>query len=395
MALKHLDDLEFTDKNVFVRFDFNVPLSNKQEITDTTRIDQAIPTIETLLEKGSHKLILCSHLGRPKGQKQSKYSLEPVASYLASKLGEEVLLTDSAIDCGMRDLLKLQKTRIFLLENIRFYEDETQNNHNFAKELASYADIYINDAFGTCHRKHASTYEITKFFPKDKACGLLVQKEIAALDTILETPTKPFLALIGGAKISDKIKIIEKLLPKVDQLIIGGAMAYPFLKAQGHEVGKSLCEDEDVRLAKKILAKKTSQKILLPTDHLVANNPDSPAQSCPDVNISPDKMGLDIGPDSIKNFSSHIRNAKTILWNGPMGFFEKKDFALGTFSMAKAIAESDSYSLVGGGDSVIALNKSGLAEQISHVSTGGGASLKYIEEGSLPGIRALRFGISS
>jgi len=392
MALKTLEDLEFTDKNVFVRFDFNVPLSEKREITDTTRIDLAIPTIQSLLEKGSRKLILCSHLGRPKGKKNADLSLEPVATYLASKLGEEVLLTDDAIDCGMRDLLKLQKSRIFMLENIRFYDEETKNDHNFAKELASHADIYINDAFGTCHREHASTYGMTEFFPHAKACGLLIQKEIAALDTILETPTKPFVALIGGAKVADKIKMIEKLLPQVDHLIIGGAMAYPFLKAQGKEVGKSLCGDEDVTLAKKILAKKTAQKILFPLDHVIAANPNSAAKIS--IEIPADQMGLDIGPESISLFSQRIKNAKTIIWNGPMGLAEKKDFSQGTFSMAKAIADSDSYSLVGGGDSVSALNQSGLADKISHVSTGGGASLNYIEEGTLPGIKALKYGVS-
>jgi phosphoglycerate kinase len=395
MALKTLEDLDFTDKTVFVRFDFNVPLDEKKHITDTTRIDLAIPTIEYLLNHDCKKLILCSHLGRPKGVRDDKFSLEPVATYLASKLDQEVLLTDSAVDCGMRDLLKLQKTKIFMLENIRFHKEETENDHNFAKTLAGYADIYVNDAFGTCHRKHASTYGITEFHPKTKACGFLIEKEIAALDKILESPTKPFVALVGGAKVADKIKMIEKLLPKVDKLLIGGAMAYPFLKAKNLEVGKSLCSSEDVSLARKILAKKTSGKIVLPVDHLVAGSPDEKASLREEPSIPENKMGLDIGPKTMSEYQSILKEAKTILWNGPMGFFEKEEFANGTYEMAKAIANSSAYSLVGGGDSVSALNKSGLADKISHVSTGGGASLQYIEEGSLPGIAALKFGVSS
>ena len=394
MALTTLTDLDFSEKNVFARFDFNVPLADGK-ITDDTRIRQALPTIQHILDEGCNKLILCSHLGRPKGEPKQEFSLEPVATHLAELLEEEVLLTTTSIDCGMKDLLKLQKNRLFMLENIRFHKEETENDHQFAKKLGENIDIYVNDAFGTCHRKHASTYGITEFFPKAKAGGFLIEKEIQALDKILETPEKPFTAIVGGAKVSDKIKIIEKLLPKVDHLLIGGAMAYPFLKAQGKDVGKSLCSNEDISLAKRILAKKTAFKIKLPVDHVVSDSLEGNPQQIAGVNIPEQKMGLDIGQETAATFSRIISESKSVLWNGPMGLFEKEAFAVGTNQVAQAIANSNSYSLVGGGDSVSALNSSGLADKISHISTGGGASLKYIEEGSLPGIQALKFGVIS
>tara|TARA_R110000868_G_scaffold361457_1_gene623422 strand:- start:4117 stop:5304 length:1188 start_codon:yes stop_codon:yes gene_type:complete len=395
MAIKYINDFEFEGKKVICRFDFNVPLDNDGKITDTTRIDSTLETIKFILEKGASKLILMSHLGRPKGAPEKKYSLEPVASYLADKLGVEVVLTESCLDRGIKTLLTLPETKIILLENLRFHAEEEANDHEFAKRLASYADIYVNDAFGTAHRKHASTYGINAAFKGKALAGFLLQKEIVALDKVLKAPKKPFVAVMGGAKVADKIKIIEELLRSVDSLLIGGAMAYPFLKARGLEVGKSLCSAEDVKLAKAILATGVASKIRLPIDHIVSTNPDSQANTTNNESIPEEMMGLDIGPATLDSYSHIIAGAATILWNGPMGFFEKESFNKGTFGVAKAIANSKAFSVVGGGDSVAAVNEAGLADKMSHVSTGGGASLEYIENGgSLPGIQALRFGIN-
>lgn len=392
MAIQYIEGFDFSGKKVIARFDFNVPLDKEGKITDTTRVDAALPTIQYILNNGASKLILMSHLGRPKGAPEKKYSLEPVASYLAEKLGSEVVLTESCLDRGIKTLLSLPEAKIILLENLRFHAEEEANDHEFAKRLATYADVYVNDAFGTAHRKHASTYEINAFFKGKALAGFLLQKEIAALDKILHNPEKPFVAIVGGAKVADKIKIIEELLRSVDTLLIGGAMAYPFLKAKGIEVGKSLCSDEDVKLAKSILSSQAARKIRLPLDHIVATNPESPASTAETISV--DSMGLDIGPATLDAYGSIIANAATILWNGPMGLFEKAAFNKGTFGIAKAIANSKAFSVVGGGDSVAAVNEAGLADQMGHVSTGGGASLEYIENGgSLPGIQALKFGI--
>jgi phosphoglycerate kinase len=391
MALKFLPDFDFQGKKVIARFDFNVPLE-KGVIKDSTRIDSALPTINYLLEHGVKKLILMSHLGRPKGP-EAKSSLLPIATYLAEKLKQEVVLTESCLDAGIRTLLELPQNKIILLENLRFHPEEEANDPEFAKKLASYADIYVNDAFGAAHRKHASTYEINRYFRFKAACGFLLQKEALALSKIVDRPQTPFVALMGGAKVSDKIKIIDSLLPKVQRLIIGGAMAYPFLKAKGENVGKSLCSDEDVVLAGKVLKGNLAEKILLPIDHVIAENPDSKA--IVSTTIPDGLMGLDIGPSSIDLFKRELATAKTVLWNGPMGFFEKEAFATGTMSMAKTLAElTHAFTLVGGGDSVRAINESGCADKVSHVSTGGGASLEFIENGSLPGIDALKFGLS-
>lgn len=394
MALKTIDQADIQDKRVIARFDFNVPLKDGK-ITDTTRVDRALPTIEYLINEGAKTIVLMSHLGRPKGEVKKEFSLEPVANYLAEKLNQEVVLTESCLDRGIKTLLTLPQTKVILLENLRFHKEETDNSSEFAGTLASYGDIYVNDAFGTCHRKHASTYGINQYFQRKAYAGFLLASEVTALSQVVEKPQSPFVAIVGGAKVSDKIKIIESLLIDVKTLIIGGAMAYPFLKAKGHSIGKSMCSDEDVALAKKILSQKSSSKILLPKDHTVSTEFNGKAEVCSSVDIDEDHMGLDIGAQTIAEYSQVIRGAKTVLWNGPMGVFESEDFAKGTFAIAKTLSElGDTFTLVGGGDSVSAVNKSGVAHLMGHVSTGGGASLEYIENGTLPGIQALKFGIS-
>lgn len=395
MQLKSIQDADLKGKKVLVRFDFNVPLTKTEprKITDTSRIDQAIPTIRLMLEKGASKIVMISHLGRPDGQVNPKYSLEPVAEYLATKLGTDVILSESAIDNGVKNLLHLPETKLVLLENIRFLPGEEKNDMELAEKLAQYADVYVNDAFGAAHRKHASTYAINAFFKNRAYAGLLMKKEIDSLSTLLEKPSKPFVAIIGGAKVSDKIKTIEKMMVLVDTLLIGGAMAYPFLKAKGATVGKSLCSDEDVSLAKQILMADKGGKIQLPKDHVVAESLEGTPSPCPGTSISSEQMGLDIGPLTIQSYSEHIKTAKTIFWNGPMGLFENKNFSKGTMAIAHAIANTKAFSVVGGGDSVAAVQESGESEKFSHVSTGGGASLEYIEKGELPGIQALKLGV--
>lgn len=397
MALQFIDTIEdskIKDKKVLVRFDFNVPLNKEtKEITDTTRIDNALETIKIILDKGASKLIMMSHLGRPNGEVNTDYSLEPVATYLAEKLGEEVTLTESCLDRGIKTILSLNSNKIILLENLRFHKEETANDREFARKLSEYADVYVNDAFGAAHRKHASTYAINAFFKNSAYAGLLMKKEIEALTKITEKPDAPFVAVVGGAKVSDKIKIIERLLSSVSNLLIGGAMAYPFLKAQGNEVGISMCSDEDVRLARNILSQKTAHKIVLPVDHIASTEFGGRPQLIDKVGIPADMMGLDIGEQTSARYTQILAGAKTILWNGPMGIFENEDYAGGTLSIANALAQSSAYTLVGGGDSVSAVNKTGLADKMGHVSTGGGASLEFIEKGTLPGIAALKFGV--
>lgn len=396
MAIQYISDADLKGKNVVARFDFNVPLDKQTgAITDTTRVDRALETINIILSKEPKKLILMSHLGRPKGEVKKEFSLEPVAKYLAEKLNEDVLLTESALDRSIKTFLTLNENRIILLENLRFHKEETSCDSEFAKTLASYGDVFVHDAFGTAHRKHASTYEIIKYFPQRAYAGELLRKEVEALSKVVDKPQTPFIGIVGGAKVSDKIKILESLLPNVTKLLIGGAMAYPFLKAQGHQVGSSLCSDEDVELAKKLLSKSSASKIVLPVDHLIADNPDAECSATDNVEIPEGKMALDIGPRTIQKYGETLSNAKTVLWNGPMGFFEKEAFSKGTFSIADSLAKlNGAFTLVGGGDSVSAVNKSGKSEMISHISTGGGASLEYIENGTLPGIQALRFGIN-
>jgi phosphoglycerate kinase len=395
MQIKYIQDADLKGKKVLVRFDFNVPLSKSEPrtITDTSRIDQAIPTIRLMLEKGASKIIMISHLGRPDGQVNPKYSLEPVAQYLASKLGTDVILSESAIDNGVKNLLHLPETKLVLLENIRFLPGEEKNDMELAEKLAQYGDVYVNDAFGAAHRKHSSTHAINAFFKNRAYAGLLMKKEIDSLSALLDKPAKPFVAIIGGAKVSDKIKTIEKLMVMVDTILIGGAMAYPFLKAKGATVGKSLCSDEDVALAKHLLSSDKGGKIQLPKDHTVSDKFDGEPSPCAGTSIPEDMMGLDIGPLTIKSYSEHIATAKTIFWNGPMGLFENKNFAKGTMAIAHAIANTTSFSVVGGGDSVAAVQESGVADKFSHVSTGGGASLEFIERGELPGVQALKYGV--
>lgn len=393
MAIHFISEIESLDKKrVIARFDFNVPLDENGNIRDTSRVDKSLETIKFLLEKGASKLILMSHLGRPKGVYEQKFSLEPVATYLAEKLQEDVLLTESATDNGLKEFLNLPNNKIILLENLRFHPEEKKDDSEFAKKLASYADIYVNDAFGVSHRKEASVHEIVRSFPRANYAGFLVEKEMKALDKILKNPAKPFVAIIGGAKVSDKIKTIEKFILSVDKLLIGGAMAYPFLKAKGLEVGKSLCSDEDVILAQAILKRDRGNKIVLPVDHICSSSLEGEPREYSE--IPSNLMGLDIGEKTLLEFSQIIKDAKTIFWNGPMGLFEKEQFSHGTMKLAKIISETNAYSVVGGGDSVNAIKKSGLAEKFSHISTGGGASIEYIEQGSLPALNALKFGVS-
>lgn len=399
MALKYITDESFKtlakDKKVLARFDFNVPMDKKNPsvIADTTRIDEALETIQAILDAGAKKVILMSHFGRPKGKIDMQYSLEPVAKYLAEKLGMEVTLTETALDRGIKTLLGLNESKIVLLQNLRFHPEEEANDRDFARQLSTYGDVFVFDAFGAAHRKHASTYEINAFFKNKAYGGLLLKREVESLDRITNNPAKPFVAVVGGAKVSDKIKIIEALLISVDKLLIGGAMAYPFLKARGHTVGKSLCTDEDVALARRILGMPSRNKIILPSDHMASLTFGGAPVEIGQSNIEGDLIGLDIGPSTLQNFNDHLRSAKTVLWNGPMGLFENPAFAKGTFGIAKTLAGLDAFTLVGGGDSVSAVNQSGLASKMSHISTGGGASLEYIENGTLPGIQALKFGI--
>lgn len=395
MALQFIEQAELQGKRILARFDFNVPLdkNDRTKILDTSRIDLAIATIEYILEQGASKLTLMSHLGRPKGENNKDFSLEPVATYLAEKLGKDVILADSAVDAGVKELLTLKETKIVLLENLRFHKEETENDMEFAQKLSQYGDVYINDAFGAAHRKHASVHAINRFFSNKAYGGFLLKKEIEALDKILKNPQRPFVAVVGGAKVSDKISTIERLLISVDKLLIGGAMAYPFLKAQGVEVGSSLCSDEDERLARSILKVDKGNKIRLPLDHIVSEEFGGSPEVLETKSIPLNKMGLDIGQNTIAEYDRVLKSAKTILWNGPMGLFENSDFAKGTMAIAESIANTEAYSLVGGGDSVSAVQQSGMASQFSHVSTGGGASLEYIEKGELPGVQALKFGV--
>lgn len=398
MALKYVDEIDLKNKKVIARFDFNVPLSKdgSGKISDATRIDRALPTIRYILAQGPKKLILMSHLGRPKaGEDNSAFTLEPVGNYLSEALNEDVTMTQTCTDAGIKTLLDLNTNRVILLENVRFHKEETKNDSEFSKILASYADIYVNDAFGTCHRKHASTYGIVAHMPKGQAVGgFLLRKEIEALTRVSESPKPPFVAITGGAKVSDKIKILERLMITANKVIIGGAMAYPFLKAQGYSVGKSLCADEDVKLAKKLLDSPQKDKLELPIDHLVSDSLEGSAQTIHGKDIPENLIGLDIGPESIKHFREILQGAQTILWNGPMGLFENKSFATGTFAIAEILASAAGYTVIGGGDSVSAVKKSGLSDKMGHISTGGGASLEFIEEGTLPGIQALKFGVN-
>ncbi|MBR5310250.1 MAG: phosphoglycerate kinase [Oscillospiraceae bacterium] len=383
-------DIEVAGKKVLVRCDFNVPLK-EGVITNDKRIVAALPTIKYLKENGA-KVILCSHLGRPKGEWLPEFSLAPVAKRLSELLECEVRMSKDVIGEDAKDIsATLKDGEVALLENVRYYKEETKNVPEFAKELASLAEIFVNDAFGTAHRAHASTTGVADYIPA--VCGFLIQKEIEVMGKALDNPVRPFVAVLGGAKVSDKIGVITNLLEKVDTLIVGGAMAYTFLKAEGHNVGISLCEEDKLELASELLAKAKEKgvSLLLPVDHVAADKFDENAEPVlvEGKDIPEGLMGMDIGPKSVELFKDAVKNAKTVIWNGPMGVFEFKNFAGGTFAVAEAIAETDCISIIGGGDSVAAVTKLGFADKMTHISTGGGASLEFLEGLELPGIAAL------
>jgi phosphoglycerate kinase len=392
MSIRGVDQLEVKGKRVFIRVDFNVPQDEKGQITDDTRILLSLPTIRFVMERGG-KAILASHLGRPKGKRDPKFSLAPVAERLSQMLGKKVVL---ASDCVGEEVEKQVKAMnggdVILLENLRFHTEEEKNDEAFSKALASLCEVYVNDAFGAAHRAHASTEGMTRFV-KTAAAGFLMMKEIENLEKVLGNPQKPYVAILGGAKVSDKIGVIQNLLEKVNTLLIGGGMAYTFLKAAGFQVGKSLVEEDHLGFAADLMNKaKGKVKLALPEDHVAAERMDVQArrQIVKNEAIPLDWMCLDIGPETVQVFSAQIQGAKTIFWNGPMGVFEMEPFSHGTFAIARSVAQSSAFSIVGGGDSVAAVNQAGVAEKISHISSGGGASLEFLEGRKLPGIEALR-----
>jgi len=390
-----INDIDLKNKKVLVRVDFNVPLDDNLNITDDIRITSSLPTIKKIISDGG-MAILMSHLGRPKGKPNPKYSLKPVALRLSQLLGKEVKLAPDCIGDQVKTMVAAMKPGdVILLENLRFHEEEEKNNPEFAKQLAELGDVYVNDAFGSAHRAHASTEGLTKFMSVSVA-GYLMQKELDYLGSAIENPKRPYLAILGGAKISGKIDVIMNLFSKVDSMIIGGGMAYTFYKAEGKEIGTSLLEPEKIDVAKQVLekAKTSKMKLIFPVDVVVAKefNNDSPSEVVSINKMPSDKMGLDIGPESIKLFREEILKSKTIVWNGPMGVFEMDNFAKGTYAVAQALVEATgkgAITVIGGGDSAAAIAKAGLADKVSHVSTGGGASLEFLEGKILPGVAAL------
>ncbi len=393
--MKTIDDYNFNNKRALIRVDFNVPLNEDMKVTDANRIEAAKPTIIKILEDGG-SVVLMSHLGRPKG-KESKYSLQHISSKVSEVLGVKVKFVE---DCVGEEVEKaaanLQSGEVLLLENLRFYEEETNGDEHFAEQLSELGDIYVNDAFGTAHRAHASTTVVAKFF-EERCFGYLLAKEIKSLDKVLNSKEKPVTAVLGGAKVSSKITVIENILDKIDHLIIGGGMTYTFIKAQGGQIGNSLVEDDKQELALEILkkAKEKGVEVHLPVDSIIADSFSEQASTQTESvdNIPDGWMGLDVGPDTLKNFSDVISKSKIILWNGPLGVFEMDTFAKGTIQLGEAIAEATrngAFSLVGGGDSVAAVKKFGLEDKVSYVSTGGGAMLEMLEGKSLPGIEAIK-----
>ena len=388
---KTVKDIDLKNKKVLVRCDFNVPLDENQNITDNRRIVAAIPTIKYLVEQGC-KVILCSHLGRPKGEFKKEFSLAPVAKELSRLLEKEVKLAEDIIGQSAHKLTEnMKEGEIILLENVRFHREETDNDPEFSKKLADLAEIFVNDAFGTAHRAHASTEGVAHYLPA--VCGFLIEKEINFLGNALENAERPFVAILGGSKVSDKIGVIDSLLEKVDTLMIGGGMAYTFFKAQGYEVGKSLCELDKLDLAKELMEKAKSKgvKFILPIDNKVGKefSKDTESKTVKSTEIPADWEGFDIGAETIKLFSEEVKNAKTVIWNGPVGVFEFEQFAIGTNAIAKVLSEIDATTIIGGGDSAAAIEKAGLSSKVTHVSTGGGASLEFLEGKKLPGIECL------
>jgi phosphoglycerate kinase len=395
MGIKTISELDIAGRRLFIRVDFNVPLTPEGKVSDDTRIRESLPTIKLAIEKGA-RVVLASHLGRPKGKPDKKYSLEPVAARLAELLDADVSLTDEPVGDGARKVVNdLHAGAVALLENLRFSPAEEANDEAFSRELASYADVYVNDAFGTAHRAHASTAGIAKFVG-DKGMGLLMEREVKFLGKLLGDVERPFVAIIGGAKVSDKIGVLDNLLDRVDQMLIGGAMANTFLKAKGGQLGRSLVEVDKLALARAFLkkAEEANVDVLLPRDAVAAAGIKSDAGRVVQAMMVPEDLAaLDIGPETARGFADTIARAKTIFWNGPMGVFESSPFAGGTMAVAKAVAAAPgALSVVGGGDSVAAIHQSGLADKITHISTGGGASLEFLEGKKLPGLAALEQG---
>ncbi len=390
-GIKTIRDFELADKVLFLRLDLNVPIEHGK-ITDETRIRESLPTIKYAMEKGA-RIVMASHLGRPKSAADKQYSLEPVAHRLSELLGLEVILFDDPKSDAIKSLIKvLKKNQAILLENIRFEPGETKNDIEFATILAGYTQVYINDAFGSSHRAHTSISALPEMV-KDRGVGFLIEKEIHMLDQLLENPKKPYLAILGGSKVSDKIGVIEKLIDIVDGFIIGGAMAYTFLKAQGKPVGRSLVETDKLNYTREMIARMEARKknLFLPVDHFVTTDIASgKGEITKDGTIAEGMMGVDIGPQTIKNYCAAIKEAQTIFWNGPMGVFETPAFSQGTFAIAKALSENTGMTIVGGGDSAAAVEASGYANKMTHISTGGGASLEYLQGMKLPGLEVLR-----
>jgi phosphoglycerate kinase len=382
-------DLDLKGKAVLMRADFNVPQDAALSITDDTRIRATLPTIQYILKNGAKKLILMSHLGRPDGKPVEKYSLKPVSVRLKELLGEPVLFLNDCVGENIKKQIDSSQEKVILLENLRFHAEEEANDPNFAKELAKLADIYVNDAFGTAHRAHASTEGVVHFLKA--AAGFLLEKEMQYLGSALQSPARPFMVILGGAKVSDKIGVIDNLLPKCDAILIGGGMAYTFLKAQGQGIGNSKLEKDKIDLAKEILAKAVSleKEILLPCDHLVVDKVDLGALASIVKDIPEGKIAVDIGPKTIELFKAKLSSAKTIVWNGPLGIFEMEPFSRGSLEVAKFIASLKCTSIIGGGDTAAAVAKFKLEDKMTHISTGGGASLEFLEGKVLPGIAAL------